>query len=228
MEKIEFKVINRNQNRMSTTIHAKTKSPIGDMTLHLDNNTGDIFYPVLITSGVLGISITLDSDTNSSCSFPPSIPENMVDNFTSYLGTFHDVVAAARKFISKEQQMIKDTKFTFMDLYSAIDFRNCCLLHIEGSDWEVEINKFTGKNIKLYKRDTKYGNFFRKLIIGFDDDTIELRPIKGDYEEGRKIIRNETLIMDSVWFHSLFSDQKLGEECSEFLIAFTRNLKDNR
>lgn len=227
MEK--FEVTDRCEGRISTAIHAQLKNPQYNMSLYLDNDTGSVLYPVTIEpiASVLGVTIILDSDTASSCMLPPSIPIEIVDNLIKWLTAFHDVVDAARELIQKEQQRIEDRMFTFADLYAALDFKDCYLQHLKGSDWEVEINKFGGKNIKLYKRYTTDGNFIRRLAIYFNDDDIELRPIRGHYEDGIRHVTIGTLIQDSIWYAGLFTESGLAKDCADFLTQYIRALKNN-
>lgn len=107
MKKTEFKVTGRKDSRIMRTIHAHMDEPEWNMTLHLDNLTGDVYYPVLIEPVVPIMTITLDSDTTLACLVPPSIPDTMVDMIIKHLSSSHDVVVAARKLIEDEQKMFR-------------------------------------------------------------------------------------------------------------------------
>lgn len=227
MEK--FEVIDRSKGHIFTVIHAKLKNPQYNMSLYLDNDTGSVLYPVQIEPvlPVPGVIIILDSDTASSCTLPPSVSNETVNDLITQLTVFNDIVDIARELIQKEQQKIEDRMLTFADLYAALDFKDCCLKHLRDFDWEVEISKFAGKNIRLYKRNTKDGDFIRRLLIFFNDDDVELRSVFGHYDYCTRHIRIGTLIQDRSWHSGLFTESGLAEDCADFLTQFIRALKNN-
>ena len=110
MNTISFEVTDRNKTSMGTVIRAAAKEPEWNMTLYLDSDTGDVLYPVIIEPAIAIVSITLATKTEASCALPPSVPDCMVNQIIRYLNTFHDVVAAARKLIQKEQERIVTQK----------------------------------------------------------------------------------------------------------------------
>lgn len=101
---MKFNVCQRRRSHTVTVIHAGSQDPAQTMALYLDNDTGRVCYPVEIVSAAPCMSIKLESDISSSCVFPPSVPENMVDGLIGYLGMFHETVAAARRFIREERE----------------------------------------------------------------------------------------------------------------------------
>ncbi len=105
MDRIEFEVVSRTDSRMITTVRACIKSPFRSIALYLDRESGEVLYPVRIES-ITPVTIVLDSDTDLSCSFPPSASETMIPDIVSYFDTFHDVAAAARRLIEREKQII--------------------------------------------------------------------------------------------------------------------------
>lgn len=109
MVKINFEVKSRTKRKTFTIIRMRTAGSTLKFTVFLENETGNVLYPLEIESVVPGIiSITLISDTAASCSFPPSIPETMVNKVAEQLNMFHDIVIAAREQIAKEQKHLKD------------------------------------------------------------------------------------------------------------------------
>lgn len=112
---MKFVAIERNIGRTVTVIRGETDEPIRKIILYLDNETGKVCYPIEIMPLVSGVSIILESDASSSCTFPPSMPDSMIDSLMigglmEYLLTFHDVVAAAREFIREEQLKLRDAR----------------------------------------------------------------------------------------------------------------------
>lgn len=99
-----FMVSKCTQGAMVTTVHAHMEKTGMRLTACLDNQTGEVFYPVRIAQDVLGIEFVLDSATGSSCSFPPTVPGDMVDGVAAHLGMFHAAVSAARGLIKREQE----------------------------------------------------------------------------------------------------------------------------
>lgn len=104
MDEIKFETISRKHGSMTVNIHAVEPHTGYGMTVYLDKDTGNVLYPVRV-KGQGMVDVTLDSDTMSSCSFPPSIPGCMVEGTMSCLSMFHGMVDAAREFIRKEQDV---------------------------------------------------------------------------------------------------------------------------
>lgn len=107
-----FKILSRKKNAMFTTVKAqisvskRTYDMESTVKLYLDNDTGAVLYPVEIGSPVPGLTVTLDSDSSSSCSFPPSIPDATIDSTAMFLSIFHETIGTVRELIRKEQQRI--------------------------------------------------------------------------------------------------------------------------
>ena len=101
----EFIAVHRKKGKCVTTVQAAmTEWPGAEMTVYFDNEGRDVAYPVRITFGSSVLTFVLDSDDVSSCSFPPSVPESMVDDMSGMLDIFHDYISAAREFIRKESK----------------------------------------------------------------------------------------------------------------------------
>lgn len=100
---MEFKVTYRNKGILFTTVKAEAKG--ASLTATFDNDTGVVFYPVQIDiRRCMGLKVSLESDTDSSCIFPPSVPDHVITDLTSFLYGFHCTVEAARECIRKEQE----------------------------------------------------------------------------------------------------------------------------
>lgn len=107
MNHITFKTISRIDRPIMRIIHAVEENSGQKITVYLDSKTGKPIYPVTIEQIVLGITITLESDTRVTCSFPPSVSEEVINNIIEYLKTFDDIVLAIRKLIKNEQLYFK-------------------------------------------------------------------------------------------------------------------------
>ena len=103
---IKFEVTGRKRKETFTVVRTKSLNPDWTFVIYLDNDTAEVLYPLTIEPVIPGISITLSSDSVSSCSFPPSVPSFMVNRFVESLKLFHEIVNAARERIREEQRQI--------------------------------------------------------------------------------------------------------------------------
>lgn len=109
MDSIKFKVISRKKRPGFTIIRAEAGNPLRKLTVFLDNETGEPFYPLSIEPAIPGVIVTLDSDAMACGTLPPSIPEKLVDHYAAELGDFHEITAAARALIAEEKKRILDS-----------------------------------------------------------------------------------------------------------------------
>lgn len=108
MNQTVFRTESRIDRPLMRIIHAAADNPGRKLTIYLDRETKKPIYPVTIEPVIPGIIVTiqLDSDNKASCSFPPSIPDTMINGFIEYLKLFHDTVLAVRELIKEEQKIM--------------------------------------------------------------------------------------------------------------------------
>lgn len=112
MDSVKFKVKSRKKRPGFTIIRAQAENPIRNLTIFLDNETGEPFYPLSIEPAIPGVIVTLDSDAMACGTLPPSIPEKLVDHYAAELEDFHEITAAARALIAEEKKRIIEEKET--------------------------------------------------------------------------------------------------------------------
>lgn len=100
---MEFKVKNRKQGAISTTVHAQI--PGWNIFLYVDNKTGKVSYPVTIDHTKEGVGIQLDSPLCVTVKMPSCMNKNMLDRVVGQTAKIPEVVTAARELIEKEQDM---------------------------------------------------------------------------------------------------------------------------
>lgn len=100
---MEFKVKNRKQGAVSTTVHAQV--PGWNIFLHVDNRTGRVSYPVTIDHTKESMGIQLDSTLCVTIKMPSCMDKNMLDRVIGQTAKIPEVVTAARELIEKEQDM---------------------------------------------------------------------------------------------------------------------------
>ena len=98
-----FKVKNRKQGAVSTTVHAQI--PGWNIFLHIDNKTGKVSYPVMIDHTREGVGIQLDSTLCVTVKMPSCMDKNTLDRVVRQTAKIPEVVTAARELIEKEQDM---------------------------------------------------------------------------------------------------------------------------
>lgn len=102
---MEFKVKNRKQGAISTTVHAQI--PGWNIFLYVDNKTGKVSYPVTIDHTKEGVGIQLDSTLCVTVKMPSCMDKNMLDRVIGQTAKIPEVVTAARELIEKEQDMTR-------------------------------------------------------------------------------------------------------------------------
>lgn len=102
---MEFKVKNRKQGAISTTVHAQI--PGWNIFLYVDNKTGKVSYPVTIGSMKGSVGIQLDSTLYVTVKMPSCMDKNMLDRVVRQTAKIPEVVTAARELIEKEQDMAR-------------------------------------------------------------------------------------------------------------------------
>lgn len=102
---MEFKVKNRKQGAISTTVHAQI--PGWNIFLYVDNKTGKVSYPVTIDHTKEGVGIQLDSPLCVTVKMPSCMDKNMLDRVVGQTAKIPEVVTAARELIEKEQDMAR-------------------------------------------------------------------------------------------------------------------------
>lgn len=111
MGRIKFKVTNRvDRPGLMRIIRAQAKALDKEVAIYLEEGTGRPMYPIHIEPAMPGITVTLDSDFDASCSLPPSIPESMVCRYAKHLKMVKGDVAAVRQLIRKEQRLFEKEK----------------------------------------------------------------------------------------------------------------------
>lgn len=100
---MEFKVKNRKQGAISTTVHAQI--PGWNIFLYINNKTGKVSYPVTIDHTKEGVGIQLDSPLCVTVKMPSCMDKNMLDRVVGQTAKIPEVVTAARELIEKEQDM---------------------------------------------------------------------------------------------------------------------------
>ena len=100
---MEFKVKNRKQGAISTTVHAQI--PGWNIFLYVNNKTGKVSYPVTIDHTKEGVGIQLDSPLCVTVKMPSCMNKNMLDRVVGQTAKIPEVVTAARELIEKEQDM---------------------------------------------------------------------------------------------------------------------------
>lgn len=100
---MEFKVKNRKQGVISTTVHAQI--PGWNIFLYINNKTGKVSYPVTIDHTKEGVGIQLDSPLCVTVKMPSCMNKNMLDRVVGQTAKIPEVVTAARELIEKEQDM---------------------------------------------------------------------------------------------------------------------------
>lgn len=100
---MEFKVKNRKQGAISTTVHAQI--PGWNIFLYINNKTGKVSYPVTIDHIKEGVGIQLDSPLCVTVKMPSCMNKNMLDRVVGQTAKIPEVVTAARELIEKEQDM---------------------------------------------------------------------------------------------------------------------------
>ena len=100
---MEFKVKNRKQGTISTTVHAQI--PGWNIFLYINNKTGKVSYPVTIDHTKEGVGIQLDSPLCVTVKMPSCMDKNMLDRVVGQTAKIPEVVTAARELIEKEQDM---------------------------------------------------------------------------------------------------------------------------
>lgn len=113
---------------------------------------------------------------------------------------------------------------TFKNLYEAVDFDlDGILKHIKGSDWEMEISNYKGKNLKLYKRDSKGGDFFKRLELYFDKPGMVIayayKPYKKEHT-AKKAISIDEPIRRHGWSMGMLGKFETEWECMEVLAQY--------
>lgn len=117
MAEVEFKRTGKSKKAIMTVISAKAENPERILKVYIDNDTGEVIYPVAIKQAIPGIEIMLDSAESASCTLPPCISEEMIDRHIAYLATAHDAIKAARTFIAEELERMEED----VDLGSSVD-----------------------------------------------------------------------------------------------------------
>ena len=100
---MEFKVKNRKQGAISTTVHAQI--PGWNIFLYVNNKTGKVSYPVTIDHTKESVGIQLDSPLCVTVKMPSCMDKNMLDRVVGQTAKIPEVVTAARELIEKEQDM---------------------------------------------------------------------------------------------------------------------------
>lgn len=100
---MEFKVKNRKQGAISTTVHAQI--PGWNIFLYVNNKTGKVSYPVTIDHTKEDVGIQLDSPLCVTVKMPSCMNKNMLDRVVGQTAKIPEVVTAARELIEKEQDM---------------------------------------------------------------------------------------------------------------------------
>ena len=100
---MEFKVKNRKQGAISTTVHAQI--PGWNIFLYVNNRTGKVSYPVMIDHTKEGMGIQLDSMLCVTVKMPSCMDKNTLDRVIGQTAKIPEVVTAARELIEKEQDM---------------------------------------------------------------------------------------------------------------------------
>lgn len=202
---MKFSTTYRNKGRMFTTVKAETERGRARMSVCIDNETGKALYPMKINIWVpecMGMAFSLDSETNSSCAFPPSVPGSVVTDMAELLKMFHGIVDAARDFIKDEQGSQKTEEFDInrMDPKDFFDLANeswgksfDCIID-EKDDFQVWQHMGTGR---YYYIDTEeFGECFELECVGqleYDREKTQVSP------KGRLASALECLVCGDVY-----------------------------
>lgn len=106
MSEPKFNTTDRNDKGFVIGVHAEI--PGWKLHAFLDKGTGNVLYPVKILHVRTGTEIKLDAYDSAGCSFPPFVPEELIDQLSECLNTVHGVILAARELIKEEQQRIRE------------------------------------------------------------------------------------------------------------------------
>lgn len=90
--------------RISTAIRAESSPPGWSMSVYLDNENGDVMYPVRMEHNGSGSTIVMDSLDNASIMLPPVVTETMIKSMINLLSLFSEITEAAREFIKTEHE----------------------------------------------------------------------------------------------------------------------------
>lgn len=107
--RLAFESVYRHEGRCIVTVRAQMEGPPkASMSVHFDRDTGEVQYPVEIVLAANAVSFTLDSDDMCSCTLPPAVPGDMVDEIRETLQLFRGIVAQARKLIEEERNRLSE------------------------------------------------------------------------------------------------------------------------
>ena len=175
---MEFKVKNRKQGAISTTVHAQI--PGWNIFLYINNKTGKVSYPVTIDHTKEGVGIQLDSTLCVTVKMPSCMDKNMLDRVVGQTAKIPEVVTAARELIEKEQNMARQDPANaavaaeFMSYSRCMELVNQIINHTSAAD--------------------NTSNTIRKLLyMGFEADELvtffnfscdDVDPVVKEMEEG--------------------------------------------
>lgn len=175
---MEFKVKNRKQGAISTTVHAQI--PGWNIFLYVDNKTGKVSYPVTIGHTKEDVGIQLDSTLYVTVKMPSCMDKNMLDRVVGQTAKIPEVVTAARELIEKEQDMARQdpadvaVAAEFMSYSRCMELVNQIINHTSAAD--------------------NTSNTIRKLLyMGFEADELvtffnfscdDVDPVVKEMEEG--------------------------------------------
>lgn len=175
---MEFKVKNRKQGAISTTVHAQI--PGWNIFLYVDNKTGKVSYPVTIDHTKEGVGIQLDSPLCVTVKMPSCMDKNMLDRVIRQTAEIPEVVTAARELIEKEQDMARQDPANAAVPAKSMPYSRCMELVNQIINYTSSADNTSDTVRKLLDM----GFEADELVTFFDFSCDDVDPVVKEMEEG--------------------------------------------